>query len=341
MQSIIGHSYEHQPSSGYHLVTNTLPMSYVLANCATISQPLSSSSSSISSDIMLMSSGSTSNNYTNNTNSTNSNQQQKMNMNQSLDSQSLRIELEQTKNKLHSKTYECNKLRQQLKQFSTEIEQYKQILSSFTQNHGTTDPNALLSATNLFPTLALGAAAAAAVTQGSNATSANVMAVLANAAARSPFKLVTTGGGTSQSFVNLSTIGSHTNGGGITKTKDTKSKGGHSGGGNKKKSSTGNNNCNCCCDVDKPYICDWVNCGKRFRQKPHLEAHRNIHTGRRFICDWPNCGKSFVRKYNLAEHQKLHSSVNPNMCTYPDCGKVFSSKYSLMRHQNAQHNLNL
>lgn len=141
--------------------------------------------------------------------------------------------------------------------------------------------------------------------------------------------------------VNLSTIGSHTNGGGITKTKDTKSKGGHSGGGNKKKSSTGNNNCNCCCDVDKPYICDWVNCGKRFRQKPHLEAHRNIHTGRRFICDWPNCGKSFVRKYNLAEHQKLHSSVNPNMCTYPDCGKVFSSKYSLMRHQNAQHNLNL
>ena len=55
-------------------------------------------------------------------------------------------------------------------------------------------------ATNLFPTLALGAAAAAAVTQGSNATSANVMAVLANAAARSPFKLVTTGGGTSQSF---------------------------------------------------------------------------------------------------------------------------------------------
>lgn len=145
MQSIIGHSYEHQPSSGYHLVANTLPMSYVLANCATISQPLSSSSSSITSDIMLMSSGSTSNNYTNNTNSTNSNQQQKMNMNQSLDSQSLRIELEQTKNKLHSKTYECNKLRQQLKQFSTEIEQYKQILSSFTQNHGTTDPNALLS----------------------------------------------------------------------------------------------------------------------------------------------------------------------------------------------------
>lgn len=140
--------------------------------------------------------------------------------------------------------------------------------------------------------------------------------------------------------VNLSTIDSHTNGGGITKTKDAKSKGRNAIGA-KKKNNAGGNNCHCCCDVEKPYICDWVNCGKRFRQKPHLEAHRNIHTGRRFVCDWPNCGKSFVRKYNLAEHQKLHSSVNSNMCTYPDCGKVFSSKYSLMRHQNAQHNLSL
>ena len=70
MQSIIGHSYEHQPSSGYHLVTNTLPMSYVISNCATISsQP--------SSDIMLMSSGSSSTtfNNTNNTNNSNNNQQ--------------------------------------------------------------------------------------------------------------------------------------------------------------------------------------------------------------------------------------------------------------------------
>lgn len=146
MQSIIGHQQHYNPSSsGYHLVTNTLPMSYVISNCATISsQP--------SSDIMLMSSGSSSTtfNNTNNTNNSNNNQQ-KMDMNQSLDLQSMRIELEQTKNKLHSKTYECNKLRQQLKQYSTELEQYKQILSSFTQNHGTSannnnlNPNELLS----------------------------------------------------------------------------------------------------------------------------------------------------------------------------------------------------
>ncbi|CAG2175865.1 unnamed protein product [Oppiella nova] len=83
--------------------------------------------------------------------------------------------------------------------------------------------------------------------------------------------------------------------------------------------------CHSCCAADKPYICDWQNCGKRFRKKPHLDTHKNIHTGRRFPCDWPNCGKSFVRKYNLIEHRKLHSSVNPNVCEFANCGKFFSS----------------
>ncbi|XP_054164862.1 zinc finger protein 382-like [Oppia nitens] len=95
--------------------------------------------------------------------------------------------------------------------------------------------------------------------------------------------------------------------------------------------------CQSCYAADKPYICDWQNCGKRFRKKPHLDIHKNVHTGRRFPCDWPNCGKSFVRKYNLIEHRKLHSSVNPNVCEFPNCGKFFSSKYSLMRHQSVQH----
>ena len=82
---------------------------------------------------------------------------------------------------------------QQQQQHPNQIQQQHSHHHQQQQQHNQT-------ATNLFPTLALGAAAAAAVTQGSNATNANVMAVLANAAARSPFKLVTTGGGTSQSF---------------------------------------------------------------------------------------------------------------------------------------------
>ncbi|CAG2102420.1 unnamed protein product [Medioppia subpectinata] len=110
-----------------------------------------------------------------------------------------------------------------------------------------------------------------------------------------------------------------------------------SGKGRKYAAASANHACQSCCAADKPYICDWQNCGKRFRKKPHLDTHKNIHTGRRFSCDWPNCGKSFVRKYNLIEHRKLHSSVNPNVCEFANCGKFFSSKYSLMRHQSVQH----
>lgn len=48
----------------------------------------------------------------------------------------LRQELEQIKSKLASKSYECNKLRSQLKQCTIEIDQYKQILSSISQSNG-------------------------------------------------------------------------------------------------------------------------------------------------------------------------------------------------------------
>jgi uncharacterized Zn-finger protein len=91
--------------------------------------------------------------------------------------------------------------------------------------------------------------------------------------------------------------------------------------------------CHSCCHAEKPYVCDYPNCNKRFRKKPHLDTHKNIHTGRRFPCDWPNCGKSFMRKYNLLEHRKLHSSVNPNICEFPNCGKLFSSlKFNYLLH---------
>ena len=135
--------------------------------------------------------------------------------------------------------------------------------------------------------------------------------------------------------LNLS-MNSGMNASGVASTSATPAK-------RKRSTKTGHNSFSqcCCCDTEKKYVCEFENCGKRFRQKPHLDAHQNIHTGRRFNCDWPQCGKSFVRKYNLVEHQKLHSNLNPNMCDYPNCGKCFSSRYSLSRHQNAQHNQSL
>lgn len=101
-----------------------------------------------------------------------------------------------------------------------------------------------------------------------------------------------------------------------------------------------NSNCMCCVAAEKPYLCDWSGCDKRFSQKAHLEAHKNsIHTGRRFVCEWPGCAKSFCRKYNLVEHSKMHSVNNPNQCTFNNCGQTFSTKHGLQRHQQAQHQL--
>lgn len=108
-----------------------------------------------------------------------------------------------------------------------------------------------------------------------------------------------------------------------------------------KKSKNQEEPCHCCYVAEKPYSCDWDGCNKRFRQKIHLEAHKNVHIGQRFQCDYPGCNKSFCRKYSLDEHRKMHTNGNPNQCMYPNCGKSFSSKYGLLRHQTAQHTLSL
>lgn len=124
------------------------------------------------------------------------------------------------------------------------------------------------------------------------------------------------------------------------KSSKSKSKGGGGGGGG-----GGYRSCKtgvkCNCHQDRPYQCEFPDCGKRFRQKHHLDSHRAIHTGQRFVCEWPGCDKSFVRKYNLQEHTKMHQDQTHNRCMYPNCGMVFSSKYSLERHQAAQHNLKI
>uniref|UniRef100_A0A8C2UK79 DNA-binding protein REPIN1 n=1 Tax=Chinchilla lanigera TaxID=34839 RepID=A0A8C2UK79_CHILA len=55
--------------------------------------------------------------------------------------------------------------------------------------------------------------------------------------------------------------------------------------------------------VDRPFQC--ACCGKRFRHKPNLIAHRRVHTGERpHQC--PECGKRFTNKPYLTSHRKIH-----------------------------------
>ncbi|XP_053120702.1 zinc finger protein 775 [Hemicordylus capensis] len=79
---------------------------------------------------------------------------------------------------------------------------------------------------------------------------------------------------------------------------------------------------------DRPYAC--AQCGKSFRHKPNLLAHRQVHTGeRRYQCQ--ECGKSFGSKAYLASHQHIHTGEKPYVCG--QCGKSFRHKPNLISHQ--------
>ena len=56
---------------------------------------------------------------------------------------------------------------------------------------------------------------------------------------------------------------------------------------------------------EKPYVCDWENCSKRFARSDELSRHRRLHTGeKRYEC--PVCDRKFMRSDHLAKHAKRH-----------------------------------
>ena len=61
---------------------------------------------------------------------------------------------------------------------------------------------------------------------------------------------------------------------------------------------------------ERPFVCNWVFCGKRFTRSDELQRHRRTHTGeKRFQC--PECQKKFMRSDHLSKHIKTHADVKP------------------------------
>lgn len=123
---------------------------------------------------------------------------------------------------------------------------------------------------------------------------------------------------------------------------------------------------------ERPFACQWPNCGKRFTRSDKLHRHMGMHTGeRRFACFV--CSKRFVRNDTLTQHLKTHNiytnsaSLQTNSgqpldvsqancgvtnpgdpsalskmpspcklklynCTYPDCQRVFKKTWHLKAH---------
>jgi len=56
---------------------------------------------------------------------------------------------------------------------------------------------------------------------------------------------------------------------------------------------------------ERPFVCSWLHCGKRFSRSDELQRHVRTHTGdKRFEC--LDCGRRFTRSDHLQKHARTH-----------------------------------
>ena len=80
---------------------------------------------------------------------------------------------------------------------------------------------------------------------------------------------------------------------------------------------------------EKPFICTFEGCDKRFSRKLYLTRHDLIHTGQKpYNCD--QCGARFNKQAHKRRHTLLHTGEKPHVC--PNCGKGFIQKTNQRLH---------
>lgn len=66
-------------------------------------------------------------------------------------------------------------------------------------------------------------------------------------------------------------------------------------------------------------------CKRTFPREKSLQAHIRIHTGERpYICDFPDCGRRFAQSGQLRTHQRLHTGEKPFVCNHDGCENRFT-----------------
>jgi uncharacterized Zn-finger protein len=94
------------------------------------------------------------------------------------------------------------------------------------------------------------------------------------------------------------------------------------------------------CDPTPLFTCSL--CPKSFTRRTTLNSHQRQHTGDRpFLCDFPECGKTFAQNNDKKRHEKTHGCAKTFNCggTRSDgspwgCGKAFKRKDGLLEHHN-------
>ncbi|XP_070498204.1 zinc finger protein 595-like [Chironomus tepperi] len=84
---------------------------------------------------------------------------------------------------------------------------------------------------------------------------------------------------------------------------------------------------------DRPYICTFPGCNKRFKAQSVYNHHINTHSDeRKFQC--PFCPKTFKTSVQLAGHKNTHTK--PFSCQI--CKRPFSSLYAVKNHMETHNN---
>lgn len=61
--------------------------------------------------------------------------------------------------------------------------------------------------------------------------------------------------------------------------------------------------------------------------------HGRSHTGDKpFRCEFPNCGKAFPTGYGLKSHTRVHTGEKPYRCSEENCTKAFKTSGDLQKH---------
>ena len=85
----------------------------------------------------------------------------------------------------------------------------------------------------------------------------------------------------------------------------TSGKAGGGGGGGRGSSTTKKND-----EANKPFVCEYQGCDKRYYKLSHLQMHVRKHTGEKpYPCDHPGCGKRFSRSDQLRRHSRKHTGI--------------------------------